>query len=98
MKARELFRAGKLNEAIQSLSAELRDAPGDVQRRTSQSLRLVRGAGHRSLDCLRGHFPRDAGLGKVCAANQGSEPRRPLSDERRRMDCGRRRLVAIVDR
>jgi type VI secretion system protein ImpE len=34
MKARELFRAGKLNEAIQSLSAELRDAPADVQRRT----------------------------------------------------------------
>lgn len=34
MKARELFRAGKLNEAIQSLSAELRDSPGDVQRRT----------------------------------------------------------------
>jgi type VI secretion system protein ImpE len=34
MKARELFRAGKLNDAIQSLSAELRDAPSDVQRRT----------------------------------------------------------------
>jgi type VI secretion system protein ImpE len=34
MKARELFRAGKLNDAIQSLSAELRDAPGDTQRRT----------------------------------------------------------------
>src|SRR5688572_5877316 len=34
MKARELFRAGKLNEAIQSLSAELRDAPADIQRRT----------------------------------------------------------------
>jgi type VI secretion system protein ImpE len=34
MKARELFRAGKLNDAIQSLSAELRDAPNDVQRRT----------------------------------------------------------------
>jgi type VI secretion system protein ImpE len=34
MKARELFRAGKLNDAIQSLSAELRDAPGDIQKRT----------------------------------------------------------------
>ena len=34
MKARELFRAGKLNEAIQTLSAELRDSPGDNQRRT----------------------------------------------------------------
>ena len=34
MKARELFRAGKLNEAIQTLSAELRDSPGDTQRRT----------------------------------------------------------------
>lgn len=34
MKARELFRAGKLNEAIQSVSAELRDRPSDVQART----------------------------------------------------------------
>jgi hypothetical protein len=57
-------------------------AAGDVQRRTSQSRRLVRGAGHRSLDCLRRHFPRDAGLGEVCAASQGSDPRRPLSTER----------------
>jgi hypothetical protein len=30
---------------------------GDVQRRTSQSRRFVRGEGHRSLDCLRCHFP-----------------------------------------
>jgi type VI secretion system protein ImpE len=34
MKARELYQAGKLNEAIQSLQAELRDNPTDVARRT----------------------------------------------------------------
>jgi type VI secretion system protein ImpE len=34
MNARELFRAGKLNEAIQVLSAELRDRPSDTQGRT----------------------------------------------------------------
>lgn len=32
--ARELFQAGKLNEAVQALSAELRDNPTDVWRRT----------------------------------------------------------------
>ena len=34
MKARELYKAGKLNEAIQSLQAELRDLPTDKERRT----------------------------------------------------------------
>jgi type VI secretion system protein ImpE len=34
MKARELFKAGKLNEAIQAVSAELRDRPSDTQART----------------------------------------------------------------
>lgn len=34
MKARELFQAGRLNEAIQVLGSELRDRPTDVQRRT----------------------------------------------------------------
>lgn len=34
MKARELFQAGRLTEAIQVLSAELRDRPADTQRRT----------------------------------------------------------------
>lgn len=34
MKAKELYKAGKLNEAIQSLQAELRDLPTDVARRT----------------------------------------------------------------
>jgi type VI secretion system protein ImpE len=34
LKADELFRAGKLDEAIASLAAELRDQPSDVQRRT----------------------------------------------------------------
>ena len=33
MKAKELYKAGKLSEAIQSLSAELRDNPTDAQRR-----------------------------------------------------------------
>jgi type VI secretion system protein ImpE len=33
-KAQELFKAGKLNEAIEALGAELRDNPSDVQRRT----------------------------------------------------------------
>jgi type VI secretion system protein ImpE len=34
MTARELHQAGRLGEAIQALNAELRDNPGDVQRRT----------------------------------------------------------------
>jgi type VI secretion system protein ImpE len=34
MNARELFQAGKLNEAIQALGAELRDNPTDTKRRT----------------------------------------------------------------
>ena len=34
MMAKALYQAGKLNEAIQSLSAELRDSPTDAQRRT----------------------------------------------------------------
>ena len=34
MNARELFQAGRLNDAIQVLGAELRDRPNDVQRRT----------------------------------------------------------------
>ena len=34
MNARQLFQAGKLNEAIEALSTELRDNPGDAQRRT----------------------------------------------------------------
>lgn len=34
MNARELFQAGKLHDAIQALSAELRDHPTDTQRRT----------------------------------------------------------------
>jgi type VI secretion system protein ImpE len=34
MSARELFQAGKLNEAVQALGAEVRDNPADVRRRT----------------------------------------------------------------
>lgn len=34
MTSRQLFDAGKLNEAIEALSAELRDNPADAQRRT----------------------------------------------------------------
>jgi len=34
MTARELFNAGKLNEAVQALSVELRDNPMDTKRRT----------------------------------------------------------------
>lgn len=34
MNARELYQAGKLNEAIQKLSVELRDNPTDISRRT----------------------------------------------------------------
>ncbi len=34
MTARELYKAGKLNEAVQALNAELRNDPTDVQRRT----------------------------------------------------------------
>lgn len=34
MSARELFQAGKLNEAVQALVAEVRDNPTDVRRRT----------------------------------------------------------------
>jgi type VI secretion system protein ImpE len=34
MSARELFQAGKLNEAVQALGAEVRDNPADARRRT----------------------------------------------------------------
>lgn len=34
MNARELYQAGKLNEAVRALGAEVRDNPGDAQRRT----------------------------------------------------------------
>src|ERR1700760_2603032 len=34
MTARELYQAGKLDEAVQALNAELRNAPDDVKRRT----------------------------------------------------------------
>jgi type VI secretion system protein ImpE len=34
MNARELFQAGRLNEAVQALGAEVRDNPTDVRRRT----------------------------------------------------------------
>src|SRR6266851_4769751 len=34
MSARELFQAGKLDEAVQALGAEVRDHPTDVRRRT----------------------------------------------------------------
>ena len=34
MTAGQLFQAGKLDQAVQALGAELRDNPGDVQRRT----------------------------------------------------------------
>src|SRR5258708_36412680 len=34
MKAQELFQAGKLDEAVQALGAELRDNPTDARRRT----------------------------------------------------------------
>jgi len=34
MSARELFQAGKLNEAVQALGVEVRDNPTDVRRRT----------------------------------------------------------------
>src|SRR4051794_20731510 len=34
MTAGQLFQAGKLDQAIQALGGELRDHPGDVQRRT----------------------------------------------------------------
>src|SRR5271169_6295141 len=34
MKAQELFQAGKLDEAVQALGAELRENPADAKRRT----------------------------------------------------------------
>ena len=34
MTSTELFRAGRLNEAVQALGAELRNDPTDVKRRT----------------------------------------------------------------
>src|SRR5260370_28435666 len=34
MKAQELFQAGKLDESVQALGAELRDNPADARRRT----------------------------------------------------------------
>ena len=34
MNPQELYRAGRLSDAIKALSAELRDNPGDTRRRT----------------------------------------------------------------
>lgn len=50
MNATELFRAGKLKEAIQALGAEVRDHPTDVRRRTSLFEML----------CFAGEFDRAA--------------------------------------
>lgn len=48
MSVQELFRAGKLQESIQALSAELRDHPADVKRRTFLF----------ELLCFAGDYPR----------------------------------------
>jgi type VI secretion system protein ImpE len=48
MKAQELFRAGKLDEAVQALGAELRDNPADAKRRTFLF----------ELLCFAGEYPR----------------------------------------
>jgi type VI secretion system protein ImpE len=59
--ARELFQAGKLNQAIEALSAELRDNPADEQRRTFL-FELLCFAGNwdradKQLDMLAGEDP-----------------------------------------
>src|SRR5947207_14092997 len=48
MKAQELFQAGKLDEAVQALGAELRDNPADAKRRTFLF----------ELLCFAGEYPR----------------------------------------
>lgn len=68
MKAQELFKAGKLDEAVQALTAELRDNPTDVKRRTFL-FELLCFAGEydraeRQLEAL-GRENREAELGSV---------------------------------
>ncbi len=65
MNASELFRAGRLNEAIQALGAELRDHPTDAQRRTFLF----------ELLCFAGDFERAA---KHLAVLAGESPDREL--------------------
>src|ERR1700682_5646423 len=48
MNAQQLFQAGKLNEAVQALGAELRDNPTDARRRTFLF----------ELLCFAGEYPR----------------------------------------
>src|SRR5256885_7671589 len=59
MTARELYQACKLTEAVQALNIELRDNPGDIQRRTFLF----------ELLCFAGNFDRrseERRVGKEC--------------------------------
>jgi len=68
MNSRQLFEAGKLNEAIAALGAELRENPGDAQRRTFL-FELLCFSGNfdraeKQLDVLSGANPQ-AGMGAL---------------------------------
>ena len=64
MTAKELFQAGKLKEAVQALSAELRDNPTDARRRTFLF----------ELLCFSGDFDRaEKHLGILSEAGPSSE-------------------------
>src|SRR5438876_8893464 len=64
MNAKELFKAGKLNEAVQALNAEVRDNPTDAQRRTFLF----------ELLCFQGEFDRaEKHLNVLAGANREAE-------------------------
>lgn len=83
MNATELYRAGRLNEAVQALSAELRDNPTDARRRTFL-FELLCFAGDydrasKQLDVLAGEGPQSE-LGTLAyrAAVQAERQRQEL--------------------
>src|SRR6516225_3573105 len=88
MTAGPLFHAGKLDQAVQALGAELRDNPGDVQRRTFLfELLCFSGAYDRAekqLDVLAQTGSKDASLGALLYAGA-------LHAERTRADLFRKK-------
>lgn len=87
MRAKELYRAGKLDEAIQALSAELRDNPTDAQRRTFL-FELLCFAGEydradKHLNFLAGQSPQtQMGAVLYMSALHGERLRHKLFDEK----------------
>jgi type VI secretion system protein ImpE len=93
MRAAELFRAGKLDEAIEVLGSELRDDPSDARRRTFL-FELLCFAGNfdraeKQLDVLaRGGPQAEAGTLLYRGALQAERTRQALFEDRQTADAG----------